>query len=98
MTWQDIVLMIGNFCFAIALIPTIRSKHKPPIATSAMTSIILIIFCIVYLSLGLNLGFIATALTAVCWLVILIQKKEKKNETTKKSIQEKTGTNQNTPH
>ena len=71
--WQDILIMIGGFCFSIALIPTVLAVEKPTLFTSLLTGIILYSFCVAYISLRLKLAFIATMITASMWLVLAIQ-------------------------
>lgn len=36
MVWQDIVIAVAQIFFVIALIPSITTKDKPALATSAM--------------------------------------------------------------
>ena len=72
--WQDLVLMIGGFVFAIALIPTLMSKNKPPKSTCFITGGTLLIFSICYATLGLYLAFFSTLLTSVMWFIIFFQK------------------------
>jgi hypothetical protein len=71
---QDIVFMIGSFIFAIALIPAILHKDKPPLKTSLTTFLVLVAFNICYLTLGLYLAFTSGILTAICWLILFLQK------------------------
>lgn len=74
MIWQDIVLMVGGFGFAVALVPALRAKEKPPKRTSGVTGGILLVFAITYGTLGLWLAFSATLITATAWLWLLAQK------------------------
>ena len=74
MIWQDIVLMLGGACFAVALIPSVFSKSKPAAATSFITAVVLVAFCVAYATLELWAGFSTTAITAVLWMVLLGQK------------------------
>jgi len=73
MIWQDALLMIGGFGFALALISTIKSKEKPHVKTSAITGSILITFLIAYSTLGLWLAFTATSFTCILWFILLVQ-------------------------
>jgi len=75
MIWQDVVLMVGGFVFAIALFPSIFSAHKPSRITCLATGIVLVVFAIAYATLGLTLATISTALTALCWFILLGQKR-----------------------
>jgi len=74
MVWQDIVFTVGSFIFSVALIPTIRAKNKPPVITSFITFAVLATFVACYLSLGFYVSAIAGGLTAICWLILYIQK------------------------
>ena len=71
--WQDWVLMVGSFLFAVALIPTILSKTKPSPLTSLLTFVVLSLFVWVYGTLGLWKAVAAGSLTAIGWMVLLIQ-------------------------
>ncbi len=73
MLWQDIVLMIGGFLFALALLPTLRSAQKPPTSTCVMTAVILLALEITYATLGLWLAVGSTVITKAMWLIILFQ-------------------------
>ncbi len=74
MPWQDLALSIGSFIFTVALIPSLRSKHKPALSTSVLTGIILLVFAAVYLSLTLWLGAALVLLNAVTWFILAAQK------------------------
>jgi hypothetical protein len=74
MIWQDWVFGIGGFLFSLALIPTIRAKEKPSIASSVMTGSILTAYLMCYATLGLWIGFASGVLTASAWFVLAIQK------------------------
>ncbi|OGE78978.1 MAG: hypothetical protein A2751_00750 [Candidatus Doudnabacteria bacterium RIFCSPHIGHO2_01_FULL_46_14] len=74
MAWQDIVLSVGSWIFVIALIPAIRAKEKPPLATSLMTGVILVVYVFTYASLSLWLSVFSTGLVAAAWLVLAGQR------------------------
>lgn len=75
MMWQDLVLAVGGFGFAVALLPSVLSKtNKPARLSCLMTGSILLAFCVVYLSFGLILGTISTLLTAVMWFILLFKR------------------------
>ncbi len=74
MIWQDVVLFIGQWFFALALIPALRAKSKPPLATSIPTGSILLVFAGTYASLGLWSGAVAASVVGVLWLVLAVQK------------------------
>ena len=81
MPWQDIVITIGTFIFAIALIPTLKSKDKPPISTSLTTGLTLLIFALTFASLGLWFSFIMNLVTGTLWLILARQKIRVKDKT-----------------
>jgi hypothetical protein len=93
---QDYIFMIGGFIFILALIPTLRSSDKPPIKTSLMTGGVLATMSICYYTLALYLAWITTAITAVMWMAIAIQKHRQDNqqEQTKRNFEEAYRTSQ----
>ncbi len=76
MVWQDILFMIGGFIFAPSLVFMIRAKDKPPLATSIPTAVVLTCYLIAYSSMNFWLAFISTALTALCWWVLVLQRRK----------------------
>jgi len=72
--WQDYVLAVGAFIFSVALIPTLRSKQKPALPTSILTSIVLCVFAVTYASLGLWLAVVAQFLGAFVWGILAWQR------------------------
>ncbi|MDP9211836.1 MAG: hypothetical protein M3N59_01005 [bacterium] len=74
MSWQDIVLSAGSVMFIIALVPSILSRDKPAMATSLMTSLVLIGFTVTYASLELWFTTIITIITVALWLTLFVQK------------------------
>jgi hypothetical protein len=72
--WQDVILTIGSFLFSVALIPTIQGPVKPPLRTSLVTGLTLVVFAICYVTLGLYLAALSGALTAGAWLLLAWQR------------------------
>ena len=72
--WQDIVLSIGSLMFVIALIPSVLGKDKPALATSFMTGLVLVVFTVTYATLSLKYTTVTTALSAILWLILAVQK------------------------
>ena len=73
--WQDWVLAVVQWVFAIALIPTILHKeHKPAFSSALLTCLGLIITTITIASLGLWNTAIGTAVGTVVWSIILYQR------------------------
>jgi len=75
MIWQDILMMIGGFGFAIALIPSVTGKSKPEKSSCAITGMILTSYVVAMATLGLILSAIATWITAVMWWILLFQRR-----------------------
>lgn len=74
MQWQDLLLTLGQIIFTISLLPSILSKNKPAFITSMLTTVLLIIFALIYISLSLYLASMAISLTAVAWAILAYQK------------------------
>lgn len=74
MPWQDWVFSIGSWIFVASLIPTIRGKQKPELSTSAISTVVLAIFSLSYLSLSLTLSALATLATTICWAILAYQR------------------------
>jgi hypothetical protein len=74
MNWQDAVLTVGNLLFFLTLIPSIRSKDKPHLATSISTAITLAAFGITYITMDLVFASVGLFLNAGMWFVLAYQK------------------------
>lgn len=74
MSWQDIVLSIGQVIFIISLLPSILSKDKPAFVTSLVTAIVLFIFALIDLTISLYATSLTVAATAVGWTILAYQK------------------------
>ena len=72
--WQDAVLAFGSVILSVTLIPMIRHEHKPPLLTSGPSAFFLMSFAVCYVTLGLPLAAITTALSGTGWLVLFFQK------------------------
>jgi hypothetical protein len=72
--WQDIVLAVGSLLLAVALIPSLRSKDKPALATSLLTASCLAVFAVVYASLELWYSTTTTSLTSLLWFILAYQR------------------------
>jgi predicted membrane protein len=71
----DVLFAVGGFMFAAALIPSVRSTDKPALWTSLMTGFWLTVFVCCYISLGLWLAAVSTALSALMWWTLAVQKR-----------------------
>lgn len=74
MQWQDLVLTIGSWILNFSLVPTIKGKQKPALTTSVTYSTILSIFVFTFFSLGLILTAATTAVGALGWIILAIQR------------------------
>ncbi len=74
MIWQDWVISIGQIVLAIALIPTIRSKDKPPLSTGITTAIAIGTISLTFLTLGLWFSAATAGLASSGWFFISYQK------------------------
>ncbi len=74
MVWQDIIFFIGQWVFLVALVPALTSREKPPVSTSLITGLILVVFSFTYFTLELWLSAISSALIAAAWLTLALQK------------------------
>lgn len=74
MLWQDWTISIGQIVLAAALIPTIKSKEKPPLSTSLITAIMIgtIAFCFSTLQLWFSAS--TAGLSSFAWFFISYQK------------------------
>ncbi len=73
--WQDVVFMVGNLIFLIALLPSIFSDDKPAKWTSLSTAIVLSLYVVTYYSLSLTYASITGTLSALAWWVLYFQKR-----------------------
>jgi hypothetical protein len=71
--WQDIVITVCCFGFAISAMPTVLSKSKPPRSTSILMASLMTIIGICFGTLGLWLSMSAEFVAAIPWIIILIQ-------------------------
>lgn len=75
MQWQDILITIGSWIFAIALVPSILNRtSKPALSSSLITASILTIYVVVYASLRFWGSAASTALVAAAWWILAYQK------------------------
>lgn len=73
MSWQDLVLTVGQLIFVLALLPSILGPDKPAIGTSLITATVLVIFAAVDLTLNLIFTSVVVSITAVGWFVLAFQ-------------------------
>lgn len=73
MTWQDVVLGLGQLLFIIALIPALRSAHKPPRVTCFVTGVTLFTFAFTFSTLNLAWATLTAAVCAALWMIMVFQ-------------------------
>ncbi len=71
--WQDYVISAGQFVFALAMIPTIRSASKPALISSVITALGLSIFAVCFATLSLWLSVAGTGVGAFTWWIVAAQ-------------------------
>ena len=75
-SWQDILMLIIQFGFVIALIPSVISKTRKPARVScAITGILLIGMVVVIGSWNQPISAGAILATAAIWFVLLFQRR-----------------------
>lgn len=71
MSWQDLVLGAGTLVFIVALVPSIRhDHHKPHLATSILTGLVLAVFSLTFASLSLWFASATDAVSAAMWFIL----------------------------
>ena len=76
MIWQDIVPIVGNIIFTVALIPSIVSKQKPHRWSCGLTAGILFLYAGTFWSITLWYWSVATIATASAWTILLLQRRK----------------------
>jgi threonine/homoserine/homoserine lactone efflux protein len=75
MSWQDLVFMLGNVVFFIALIPSIVSDNKPSKWTSLSIAIVLTFYVATYYSLSYTYATVTGTISTLGWWVLYFQKR-----------------------
>ena len=75
MIWQDIVIMVACFGFAVALIPSIRGGQKPERSSCLFTIILLLAIAVCFGTLKLWLSMTAEITAIIAWGILLFQKR-----------------------
>ena len=73
MVWQDIVMTVGQFVFAISLWPTIKAVEKPAWKTCISSAVVLSVYVPTLFTLGLYVSVSATILVALGWWILFFQ-------------------------
>ena len=74
--WQDVIIMISCFGFAVALIPSIKGNQKPAKSSCLLTIVLLTAITVSFATLGLWLSFVAEMSSIIAWGILLFQKRE----------------------
>lgn len=74
--WQDVVIMVSCFGFAVALIPSIAGKSKPARSSCLLTAVLLTAIAVCFATLGLWLSFWAEVTSIGAWLILLFQRRQ----------------------
>ena len=73
--WQDIVIMVACFGFAIALISSIIGVYKPAKLSCFITILLLTMIAVCFATLSLWLSFWAEITAIIAWTILLFQKR-----------------------
>lgn len=72
---QDYIFAGGSVLFIIALLPALTAKDKPPRFTCALTAGVLSLFAVAQATLSLWFAAGTTAILALIWSLLTIQKR-----------------------
>ena len=75
MIWQDVVIMVACFGFAIALIPSIVGRQKPERSSCLLTAVLLTAIAVAFATLELWLSFAAEVTAIIAWGILLFQRR-----------------------
>ena len=76
MIWQDIVISIVCWCFALFLIPSILSKtNKPAKSSCIMTAIGLLVIGVCFATLKLWGSFASELSGVTAWMILFFQRR-----------------------
>jgi hypothetical protein len=76
MIWQDVVIGVGQFLFAVALVPSIMNTYdKPAKPTCSMTAAVLLVFSSTYATLSMWAAASSCLICAAGWSVLWFQKR-----------------------
>lgn len=73
--WQDWVVSILQWVFILSLLPTVfHATQKPPVSTSLLSGIGLIILSATYFTLDLTVSTFSSFLLGTLWIVVAYQR------------------------
>lgn len=73
MIWQDYIITVGCFGFALALLPSIFGKNKPSKASCLITVVLLTIISFAFATLKLWLSMASELIAIIAWLILYFQ-------------------------
>lgn len=73
MPWQDIVIAVVQWVFALTLLPSVLSEDKPALATSVLTGIVLAVLAFTFSTLNLWNATLSTAVVSIMWWILAFQ-------------------------
>ena len=75
MIWQDVVISIACFGFAVALVPSIRGKQKPERSSCLTTIVLLTAIAVCFATIDLWVSFWSEITAIIAWGILLFQKR-----------------------
>jgi hypothetical protein len=72
--WQDWILGLIGYVFALTLIPMLRQRAKPPLTTSLSTFALLMVMAVTEATLGLWNTTVSTVVTMALWGTLALQR------------------------
>ncbi len=73
MWWQDWVIAICQWGFALALLPTVFGTEKPEVSTALVTAVLAGVVAATFATIPLIWAAVATGSTSVIWFIITAQ-------------------------
>lgn len=69
--WQDLVFLAGSVFSLLVLVPTVRDHTaNVPLGTTLPSAVIGLVYGTTFLTLGMTMSAVGSALTGVMWSVI----------------------------
>lgn len=83
MSWQELVLTLGQIIFIVALLPSVFTKDKPEIWTSILTGMVAYSIAVTYTTLHMPLAAVSAGMNGVFWTILAVQKYHQNHRTLK---------------
>ena len=71
--WQEIAFSVGSVLFALALLPSVLSEHKPEWHTSLLTASVLTVYVVAFWTMQQPYAAGTGAVTAALWWTLFVQ-------------------------